>query len=311
MTNALDPRVAGMIARHSKSFSLAARLLPPRARRAAAVVYAWCRRADDAVDRSADPARAAGPLREELDAVFAGRTTGDPVLDAFAQVVSDFRIPRLYPAELLAGMEMDARGTEYETLRELSLYCYRVAGTVGLMMSNVMGVSSEKALPHAAHLGMAMQFTNICRDVVEDFGRGRLYIPAELLSPADRAALAPPRSGALPRTAVGGLSIAMKQLLDLADRYYQSGDAGVRCLSPRCEWSIRTARLVYAAIGDRIRGKGCDPLAGRAYVPASAKLGRLTQALALTLSGLPRRWSPGGAKADETALEFSDVVLVE
>ncbi|HWN69346.1 MAG TPA: squalene/phytoene synthase family protein, partial [Haliangium sp.] len=153
------------IAAHSRSFALASRVLPPRCRDEAAVVYTWCRRADDAVDL-APPGKQAGALVRlgaELDGVYDGEAQEDIALAAFQEVVQRHRIPREYPAELLAGMDMDARGQRYDDMHTLLLYCYRVASTVGLMMSHVMGVTHDGALRHAAHLGMAMQLTNICR----------------------------------------------------------------------------------------------------------------------------------------------------
>ena len=172
-----------LISYHSKSFALAARLLPWASRRRALVVYAWCRRNDDAIDRTGpeDQQATLVRLRRELDAVYDDNETGDIVLDAFAAVVLGQHIPRHYPEELLAGMEMDARWRRYGSLSELLEYCYRVAGTVGLMMCHAMGVRDSHALQHAAHLGIAMQLTNICRDVLEDWHLGRIYLPFDLL----------------------------------------------------------------------------------------------------------------------------------
>ena len=178
------------IAHHSKSFSLAAKILPPACRDDAAVVYSYCRRVDDAVDEVAAEAAlpAIARLRQELATLYqaaaepAATPIADPVLARFAAICESRRIPRHYPAELIAGMEMDAVGARYERLEDLLRYAYRVAGVVGLMMCHVMSLRGERALVHAAHLGIAMQLTNICRDVAEDWRRGRLYLPAELLA---------------------------------------------------------------------------------------------------------------------------------
>src|SRR5690606_34011223 len=159
------------IARHGKSLALASRILPPTQRDCAAVVYAWCRRADDAIDlvpREEQPI-ALRRLREELDRIYLGEVMGDPTLAAFSDVVNRCAIPSRYPSELLDGMEMDAVGHSYGSWDDLLLYCYRVASTVGLMMCHVMGVRSDEALPHAVDLGVAMQLTNIARDVKEDW----------------------------------------------------------------------------------------------------------------------------------------------
>ena len=175
---------AEIIRYHSKSFSLASRLLPAAVRRRAVVVYAWCRRADDAVDH-APPGyqlEALQRLRRELGEVYGGRQLDDPVLSSFQSVVRECGIHRAYTDELIDGMAMDVAGTRYDSMDTFLLYCFRVAGTVGLMMSHVMGLRDEGAVRYAAHLGMAMQMTNICRDVLEDWQRQRLYIPEELLA---------------------------------------------------------------------------------------------------------------------------------
>jgi phytoene synthase len=262
------------IAHHSKSFALASRLLPDAIANDVVLLYAYCRRADDAIDLAPPhehAARLAG-LRAELDAVYAGRRIDDPLLAALRDVVVRRRIPRAYLDELLAGMEMDAADVRYETWKDILCYSYRVAGTVGLMMCHVMGVSGAEALVHAAHLGMAMQLTNIARDVLEDWQRGRLYLPDEALAqsgaPELRALLGQP----FPVAAAGATARATAAVLDRADAYYRSGDAGLRYLSPRCAFAVRTARLVYSRIGDVVRAHRCDPLAGRAVVSRGSKL---------------------------------------
>jgi phytoene synthase len=274
------------LAHHSKSFALAGKLLPRACRDDAAVVYAWCRRADDLVDL-APPGGASGAaaqLRRELDGLYAGERQEDPVLAAFQAVVTRRRIPRAYPDALVAGMEMDARPLPlvYEDTAALSLYCYRVAGVVGLMMSHVMGVRDEAALRRAAHLGMAMQLTNIARDVLEDWQRGRLYVPADHLGAAAREA-AP--GGPLPEKVREALARALPALLARADWLYRSGDRGLSALSFRCAVAIRTARLVYAAIGDELRRRAYDVTAGRAVVPRWRKLLLAARALVGVTAG--------------------------
>jgi phytoene synthase len=249
------------------------------------VVYAWCRRADDAIDLAADNAGALEKLRSELDAIYDGRPPEDPVLTAFEQVIRERAIPRLYAEELLAGMEMDVTGVHYDTMAPFELYCYRVAGTVGLMMCHVMGIKDDAATRNAVHLGMAMQMTNVCRDVAEDWDRGRLYIPDRILAECGAPRLFEELGNPLPEAARPAVARATERLLDEADRYYASGDAGLPALSWRCALAIRTARKVYAAIGTRVRRQGCDPLAGRAIVPIHEKLGLVMSAFAASLTG--------------------------
>lgn len=254
------------IAHHSKSFALASALLGRRLRDETAVVYTWCRRADDAIDVHG---RDVASLQAELDEVYAG-TAREPVLAALGEVVRARRIPRSYPDELLAGMAMDAEGTHYATLDELLVYCWRVAGVVGLMMSHVFGVADDAALVHAAHLGIAMQLTNICRDVAEDAARGRRYVPDELLA--------------------NGMPAAVRELLAVAERYYRSGDRGIPALPWRAALAVATARRVYSAIGDRIARTGYDITAGRAVVPTGRKLVEVARAAVQVAARRPRRF---------------------
>lgn len=296
MSQPYDERAS--IEQHSKSFALASRLLPRQTGRDAAVVYAWCRRADDAVDEggSAPVDDALARLRRELGELYAGVEPSDPVLAAFAGVVHATHIPWQYPADLLAGMEMDVLGHRYERFEDLLVYCYRVASTVGLMMCHVMGVSDAAALKHAAHLGLAMQLTNICRDVAEDWQRGRLYLPDDLLGQHGAAGLAGELGRPLPESGLGPCRGAMRELCAIADRYYASSDAGLDFLSLRCALGVNAARRIYSAIGVELARCDWDPRAPRAVVPASKKLWLCAQAalsvLGRRLSARERRFQP-------------------
>lgn len=301
------------IAHHSKSFALASALLDRRVRDQTAIVYTWCRRADDAIDLIDASAPELDPharLRAELDDIYAGRAT-DPVLAAFGEVVRDRAIPRRYPDELLAGMEMDRADTRYATLAELRLYCWRVAGVVGLMMSHVFGVADDAALVRAAHLGIAMQLTNICRDVAEDWERGRMYLPDELLARHGAGGLDRRLGRALPADVVPAIGLAVRDLLALADRYYRSGDRGVRALPWRAALAVRSARAVYAAIGGRIARRDYDVTAGRAVVSTSGKLARVAGAAGAIALSAPvravRALAGRTPRIPTTVLELRDV----
>jgi phytoene synthase len=279
------------IARHSKSFALARHLLPAGVADRAAVLYAWCRRADDAVDRAPREAQAAAleRLREELELVYSGAALGEPELAAFQRLVHERRLPRAYAEELLAGMEMDRAGARYATLDDLLVYCFRVAGVVGLMMCHVLEPRHPRALRRAAHLGIAMQLTNVCRDVLEDWDMGRLYLPEELLAACGAPGLIERRGGPFPSEARSAVAEAVRRLLAEAELYYRSGDRGLADLPWRAALAVRTARSVYAAIGRRIEAQGCDVAAGRAFVPFGAKLGHAGRAGLLALAELPAR----------------------
>jgi phytoene synthase len=278
--------------RHSRSFSFASAQFPGRIRDDAAVVYAFCRQADDAVDGVEDPRAAADALsclRARLRRVATGDDADLDVVSAFAEVMRRRRIPLSVALDLLDGMEMDLQRFSYETIDELLLYCYRAAGTVGLMMAMVMGVSSPAGLARAAHLGIAMQLTNICRDVLEDWGRGRLYLPLSWLDGAGCGHLQGRVGRTFPAEAAPGTAIVVRQLLALADRYYASGDRGLPLLPWRCAMAVRTARLVYSAIGLELARVGHDVRAGRAVVPFSRKLRLLAGSTLRAVLELPAR----------------------
>jgi phytoene synthase len=299
-----------VIAHHSKSFALASRLLAKGCRDDASVVYAWCRFCDDAVDGApVDRQKAAlSSLREALDSIYDGQPQTDPVLASFQDVTVRWQIPKRYPSELLAGMQMDANGTRYETVDQLLLYCHRVAGTVGLMMSHVMGVSNAATLRNAAHLGIAMQLTNIARDVVEDWDLGRLYLPADMLGATDLPGAPEPGTRPDPRTRSVFVG-AVRALLELSDRFYRSGDRGLRHLSFRSALAVRAARLVYSAIGTRLARRGYDPLPGRVHTSTWHKVWLLFSALCEELWRAPRRLGRPFVRAALPDVRFPDDIL--
>jgi len=288
-----------VLARHSRSFDLASRLLPPSQRDEVAALYAWCRTCDDAVDLLAPEDAAAGleRLRHELHAIHAGAPQDDPVRACFQEVLRRRKVPIDYPLELLEGMAADLGPVRYERVDDLLLYAWRVAGTVGLMMCHVLGVSDPRAGLHAAHLGIGMQLTNVCRDVAEDWERGRVYLPAELLEPELVGWLATERQARpatpLPPWAGTGIAGAVRRLLALADRYYASADVGMAWLEPRAALAVRTARRVYAEIGREIEARDCDVLAGRAVVAGPRKLRLAAGALRRYLAERRRHMRPG------------------
>jgi 15-cis-phytoene synthase len=300
------------LAHHAKSFHFASHVLPARCRADAAVLYAWCRFADDAIDLAPPAEQHANlaRLERELDSVYAGEPQTDLVLAAFQTIVNVHRLPREYPAELLAGMAMDLNKDRYASFDELLHYAFRVAGTVGLMMAHVLGISDPTALRHATHLGMAMQLTNICRDVAEDWERRRLYLPLDWLAQAGAPGLDRHLGRELPATARRPVIKVVKRLLAQADAFYQSGDQGLAALSPRCALGVRTARLVYAEIGTQLALRGYDPLSGRAVVPLPRKLSLLAQAVAQTLrERASRPDAPFHVAAIDTVWRYPDDIV--
>lgn len=257
----------------SKSFALAAKVLPQALRDDVAVLYAYCRRADDTVDEAPAEQRKllVERLSAELSSIYAGEPQQEPVLAAFQRLVQRCAIPEEYPRLLLDGMRWDSGRVRLRTVDELIAYSERVAGVVGLMFCRLVGVADPAALRPASDLGIAMQITNVCRDVREDWERQRLYVPEEVL-----AAVGAPELGADFRESLRPhareLAAATDRLLDLADGYYQSADRGIQRLPWRVALAVRTARHVYAAIGQGLRERGCDVLSGRVVVPLWKKL---------------------------------------
>jgi phytoene synthase len=298
-----------IMTRGSKSFSLAAKLFDPQTRDAAIFLYGWCRYCDDQVDevgKSADRADLEvrlKRLKEKTAAAFTFEPQTEAVFIALQHIVHRYGIPSHYALELIEGMAMDVRGVRYANLRELLLYCYRVAGTVGLMMSHVMGLRDESALRNAADLGIAMQLTNIARDIVEDAAMGRIYLPLTWL---DQAKIAPDRIGEPANREK--LAMLTLRLLREADRYYRSGDAGLWHLSFRAACAVSAARQVYAEIGSLLVQRGARAWDQRTYVTGPRKIWVVVRGILSLVRSLPSRlfqpWSPGALR---TIWKYSNV----
>jgi phytoene synthase len=264
-----------MIRTGSLSFHAASRLLPARVRDPALALYAFCRVADDDVDEVQDKAHAVLRLRERLDLIYAGTPEPRPSDRAFAAVVEDFDMPRALPDALLEGLAWDAMGRRYHTLADLHAYSARVASSVGVMMCVLMRVRHPDALARAADLGLAMQLTNIARDVGEDARAGRLFLPLDWLEEAGidlEAFLADPR----PSVALSGVTA---RLLGVADDLYRRASAGVFSLPADCRLGIAAARHIYAAIGAEVARAGHDSVTGRARTSRGQKLALMGRAM--------------------------------
>ncbi|MGH6957695.1 MAG: phytoene/squalene synthase family protein, partial [Caulobacteraceae bacterium] len=267
------------IRKGSKSFAAAAALFDAATRADAEMLYAWCRHCDDVIDGQAlghgmeapspDAAKPAlDALYAKTRAALAGEPTDDPDFAAFQRVALRRRIPERYPLELLDGFAMDVAGRRYATLEETLDYCWHVAGVVGAMMAIVMGVDADDVptLRRAQDLGLAFQLTNIARDVIEDAGAGRIYLPADWLAEAGvpEARIADPAN----RTALYGV---VERLLDAAEPYYASALAGLPALPFRSAWAIAAARGVYRQIGVVVRQRGAAAWDERASASGAMK----------------------------------------
>jgi 15-cis-phytoene synthase len=308
MRAALD-KCRTIITKGSKSFSLAAKLFDPDTRDAAVFLYGWCRYCDDQVDEAGQTddrielERRLKELRDKTASAFGFEPQKEPVFIALQYIVHRYAIPAHYALELIEGMAMDVRATRYDTLRELLLYSYRVAGTVGLMMSHVMGLRDEKALRNAADLGIAMQLTNIARDVIEDAALGRIYLPLAWL---DQAKISPERISAPENR--DKLAILTRRLISEAERYYRSADDGLWHLSFRSACAVAAARRVYAEIGVLLIKRGAHAWDRRTYVTGVRKVWVMLRAVLVLARSAPMRWSrPWSPGALRTIWKYSNV----
>jgi 15-cis-phytoene synthase len=259
----------------SKSFFLASFLLPHPVRSSATALYAFCRVADDAIDCAGRQPGAIETLYRRLDQAYAGAPWPVPSDRAFMRVAVTHQIPRDIPEALIEGLAWDADGRRYETIDDLTAYAVRVAGTVGLMFALVMGVRSPQLLARACDLGIAMQLTNIARDVGEDAASGRIYLP---LSWMRNAGIDPDAWLASPR-ASPALASVIDKLLATADDFYRRADAGIAGLPARCRPGVHAARLIYSEIGREVARNGHDSVTRRAVVSKERKLALLAEAM--------------------------------
>jgi phytoene synthase len=278
----------------SKSFYAASLLLPPKVREPAYALYAFCRLADDAVDLSNGKPEALARLRARLDAAYAGRPYDDPADRCFAEMVDRHAMPRALPEALIEGFAWDAEERRYATLSEVRAYGARVAGAVGAMMTVLMGVRDEEAIARACDMGVAMQLSNIARDVGEDAREGRLYLPLDWLH---AQGIDPEELLAEPRW-TPELGAVVAALLHEAERLYDRAAWGINALPYGVRPSIRAARILYREIGREVARNGFDSVSRRAVVPGAAK--RRLMLGALTRFGEPA-CGRGAPALDETA----------
>jgi phytoene synthase len=259
-------------AEHSRSFYLATSLLPSEKRRAMRGLYAFCRTADNLADGNVDqPAARLLELRKGITGHRA--SADDAVLIAWSDIHARYHIPLRYAEQLLDGVECDLMHRRYQTFEDLSIYCYGVASTVGLMSMHITGFSDQRAVPLAIKLGVALQLTNILRDVGEDWDAGRLYLPLEELAAfgLDEQDVASARVDERWRD-------FMRFQIARARRLYAEAMPGIALLHPDGRFAVAAAAMLYQGILDDIEAHDHNVFNRRAYVSRGRKLALLLRA---------------------------------
>ena len=256
--------------RHARSFYFASIALPSDKKRAAYAVYAFCRYADDLVDRGAsdDVSATLARVGDTFDRMVAGELRDPPFASAFAWAVQRYEIERQPFLDLLKGVSMDLGPVRIADWPQLRDYCYHVASVVGLMMARIFELRDEAGRERAIDLGIAMQLTNILRDVGEDFAMGRVYLPAEEMAAAgvDHEALALQR-------VTEPLRELLRQQAARAREYYRRAEAGIPLLADDgSQFTVWLMRHVYAGILDEIEKLDYEVLCQRAKTSLARKL---------------------------------------
>lgn len=260
---AADPKQ--IMAQHGKSFYFASMIFNKERLFKIATLYKLCRYIDDCADELsvAESKKAITAIISELD-----QSGNVPDLTKLIHEVNTWGVESSYIKELVIGAEFDAKGGEVDSLKDLLVYCYRVAGVVGLMMCPLIGVKDKRAYPYAIDLGLGMQLTNICRDILEDAKMGRTYIPSEYLDQANLGIETIKQQGQTPLE----LKDIVSLLLSKADEYYKSAYTGLCFIPFRPRVVILLAGEIYRHIGVKIRKNSHNVLAGRTYLNTGEKI---------------------------------------
>lgn len=254
---------------HSRSFSLASGLLPGQKQQAARALYAFCRTADDIVDDS--PSNTAEILSDWSRRSLNGNPSPDDLIAvAWTDTRNAYQIPKRYAEQLISGVGRDLHQTRYETFTDLAEYCYGVASTVGLMSMHIIGFSGDEAIQYAVKLGVALQLTNILRDVAEDWERDRVYLPQEELAEF-RLTEEDIANGVVDDR----WRNFMKFQIERARNLYDEAWPGIAMLAPEGRFAIAAAAEFYRGILDDIEAHDYDVFTRRAHVTKWGKIKRL------------------------------------
>jgi phytoene synthase len=274
--------------KHAKSFYFAARFLPKHKQKAVYPIYAFCRKVDDEIDETAEENEreailAVENLGAKLNFIYeeeekrrrgekeinpqSNLSSSEYIFAAWQDLLKTYKIPQNLPLELMRGVVQDTRVKRYETFEELYVYCYRVASTVGLMSSEILGYQDKKALEYAEAMGIGMQLTNILRDVKEDAEKGRIYLPQEDLR----------KFGIVEAQIFAGemdenFVRLMKFQISRARDFYRKGEKGISLLEKDSRFTVLLASRIYGKILDQIEAQNYNVFKRRASTTKAQKL---------------------------------------
>ena len=263
---------------HAKSFYFAAKFLPKHKRKAVYPIYAFCRHVDDEIDEigEVDETQAVKTVeiwKSNLLNLYQTKEQNPKTKDqqkvflAWNDLLKTYKIPQNLPLELIEGVLMDTTIKRYETFEELYIYCYRVASTVGLMSSEILGYSEKIALEYAEKLGIGMQLTNILRDVKEDANRGRIYLPLEDLQKFNVS-----ERQILESEFDENFRKLMQFQIKRARQYYREGEKGISFLEKDSRFTVLLASRIYGRILDEIENLDYNVFMERAHTTKLKKL---------------------------------------
>jgi phytoene synthase len=260
-----------LTAHHSKSFFVSAMMLPAETRWATFALYGFCRHADNIIDLPRDRSKTEllteiGALRNELITAYRTGESEHPIIQPFIFVCQKYDIPIQYPLELLHGVEMDLHYHHYQNFNDLYTFCYRVAGVVGIMMTYVLGYHSPQAFYYAEKLGIAMQLTNILRDVQEDKNMGRIYLPLDEL-----AAFGLQESDIINEVWDNRTKSLLCFQIERARRFYDEALPGIGMLKKSSRFAITASARIYGNILNKIVENDSNPFQGRVYLSQNEK----------------------------------------
>jgi len=262
-------RAAHATRRYAKSFYFSSLFLPPAKRDAFYSIYAICRLSDEATDKDASLFELSN-IKKSIDAVYEGQSPHNNLLLAFKKTVEEYDIPKKYFEDLVDGMYMDFVKQRYANFAELEEYCYKVAGVIGLIVLKILGSQNPKSADYAVHIGIAMQLTNILRDIKEDYQRGRIYLPQDEMN----------SFGVSEADIAGGnlndnFRALMKFQIKRARQWYHNSEPGFKLIDKTRERFVAyNMKEIYSGILDSIEKNHYDVFSKRAYVSFIGKIAR-------------------------------------